>query len=74
MHLFCDRCLCLTFICVSLIGIMPLLKNRVLPLRTITQTCVVRNMNKFWKEEWNPELKKITEASDDILMNLRKSQ
>ena len=52
---------------------MPLLKNRMLPLRTITQTCIVRNMDRFWKEEWNPELEKITEASDVILMNLRKS-
>ena len=52
---------------------MPTLRNRVLPLRAITQTCVVRNMVKFWKEEWNTELEKITEASDEILMNLRKS-
>ena len=52
---------------------MPLLKNRMLSLRTITQTCIVRNMDRFWKEEWNPELEKITEASDVILMNLRKS-
>ena len=52
---------------------MPLLKNRMLPLSTITQTCVVRNTSRFWKEEWNLELEKITEASDDILMNLRKS-
>ena len=52
---------------------MPLLKNRVLSLRTIARTCVVKNLDKFWKEEWNPELKKITEASDDILINLRKN-
>ena len=51
---------------------MPLLRNRMLSLRTITQTYVFRNMEKFWKEEWNSELMKITEASDDILMNIRK--
>ena len=52
---------------------MPLLRNRMLPLRTITQTYVARNIYRFWKEEWNPELEKITEASDYILINLRKS-
>ena len=52
---------------------MPLLKKRMLSLRAIAQTCVVRNMDTFWKEEWNPELEKITDASDDILMNLRKN-
>ena len=52
---------------------MPLLRKGMLPLYTIAQTYVVRNIDKFWKEEWNPELEKITEASDDILINLRKS-
>ena len=64
---------CLTFFFVYLIGIMPLLRKRMLSLYTIAETYVIRNIDKLWKEEWNPELEKITEASDDILMNLRKS-
>ena len=52
---------------------MPLLRNRTLPLRTIALRYVARNLELFWKEEWDPELQEITEASDDILLNLRKN-
>ena len=51
---------------------MPLLKNRMLPLRIITLRYIAINIELFWKEEWNPELQEITERSDDILLNLRK--
>ena len=52
---------------------MPLLINRLLPLRTITLRYVARNLELFWKEKWDPELQEVTEASDDILLNLRKN-
>ena len=52
---------------------MPLLRSRVLSLHTLTLRKVARNLNLFWKEEWDPELQKVTEASDDILLNLRKN-
>ena len=51
---------------------MPLLKNRLLPLRTIALRYIARNLELFWKEEWKRELRKITEASDDILLDIRK--
>ena len=52
---------------------MPLLKNRMLPLRTITLRYVASNLKLFWKKECDPELQEITEASDDILLNIRKN-
>ena len=51
---------------------MPLLKNRLLPLRTIALRYIARNLELFWKEEWDPELQEVTEASDDILLDIRK--
>ena len=53
---------------------MSLLKNRLLPLRTITLRYIARNLELFWKKKWDPELLKITKASDDILLNLRKNE
>ena len=53
---------------------MSLLKNRLLPLRTITLIYIARNLELFWKKKWDPELLKITKASDDILLNLRKNE
>ena len=44
-----------------------------LPLRTIALRYIARNLHLFWKEKWNPELLKITRASDDILLNLREN-
>ena len=58
---------------VYLLVTMPLLRSRVLSLHTLTLRKVARNLNLFWKEEWDPELQKVTEASDDILLNLRKN-
>ena len=55
-----------------LLGTMPLLKNRLLPLRTITLRYIAKNLELFWKEEWDPELQEVTEASDDILLEIRK--
>ena len=52
---------------------MPLLRNRMLPLRTITLRYIASNAELFWKEEWDPELQEVTEASDNILFNLRKN-
>ena len=52
---------------------MPLLKNRLLPLRTIVLRYIARNLELFWKEEWDPELQEVTEASDDILLDIRKN-
>ena len=51
---------------------MPLLINRALSLRTITLRYIARNLELFWKEEWDPELQEVTEASDDILLDIRK--
>ena len=51
---------------------MPLLRNRMLPLRTLTLRYIARNVELFWKEEWDLELLQITETSDDILLDLRK--
>ena len=51
---------------------MPLLRKRILPLRTMALRYIARNLNLFWKEEWDPELREVTEASDKILMILRK--
>ena len=51
---------------------MPLLKNRLLPLRTITLRYIARNIELYWKEKWDPELQEVTEASDDILLEMRK--
>ena len=51
---------------------MPLLKIRLLPLRTIALRYIARNLELFWKEEWDPELQEVTEASDDILLDIRK--
>ena len=51
---------------------MPLLKNRLLPLRTRALRYLARNLELFFKEEWDPELQELTEASDDILLNIRK--
>ena len=50
---------------------MPLLKN-LLPLRTIALRYIARNLKLFWKKKWKRELRKITEASDDILLDIRK--
>ena len=61
-----------TLALVYLLATMPLLKNRLLPLRTIALRYIARNLELFWKKEWDPELQEITEASDDILLNLRK--
>ena len=61
-----------TLFLVYLLGIMPLLKNRLLPLCTIALTYIARNLELFWKKKWDPELQEVTEASDDILLNLRK--
>ena len=52
---------------------MPQLKNRVLSLCTISLRYVARNIEIFWKKEWDPELEKITELSDEILLCLRKN-
>ena len=51
---------------------MPLLKN-LLPLRTIALRYIARNLKLLWKKEWNRELRKITKASDAILLNIRKT-
>ena len=64
-------CYCTSFV-VYLLGTMPLLKNRLLSLRTIALRYIARNLKLFWKEEWDPELQKVTEASDDILLDIRK--
>ena len=61
-----------TLALVYLLGTMSLLKNRLLPLRTISLRYIARNLELFWKKKWDPELQEITEASDDILLNLRK--
>ena len=61
-----------TLVLVYLLATMPLLKNRPLPLRTIALRNIARNLELFWKEKWDPELQEVTEASDDILLNLRK--
>ena len=55
-----------------LLGTMPLQKNQLLPLRTIALRYIVKNLELFWKEEWDPELQEVTEASDDILLKIRK--
>ena len=55
-----------------LLGTMPLLKNRLLPLRTITLRYIAKILELFWKEEWDPELQEVTEASDNILLEIRK--
>ena len=52
---------------------MPQLKNRVLSLCTMSLRCVARNIEIFWKKEWDPELEKITELSDEISLRLRKN-
>ena len=57
--------------CLSL-GTMPLLKN-LLPLRTIALRYIARNLELFWKRKWKRELRKITKASDDILLDIRKN-
>ena len=54
---------------IYLTGNMPQLKT----LFTISLRCVARNMKIFWKKEWDPELEKITELSDEILLRLRKN-
>ena len=48
---------------------MPQLKT----LFTISLRCVARKIKKFWKKEWDPELEKVTELSDEILLRLRKN-
>ena len=62
----------ITLFLVYLLGTMPLLKNRLLPLRTISLRYIARNLELFWKKEWDPELQEVTEASDDILLDIRK--
>ena len=62
----------ITLFLVHLLGTMPLLKNRLLLLRTISLRYIARNLELFWKEEWDPELQEVTEASDDILLDIRK--
>ena len=62
----------ITLFLVYLLGTMPLLKNRLLPLRTISLRYIARNLELFWNEEWDPELQEVTEASDDILLDIRK--
>ena len=62
----------ITLFLVYRLGTMPLLKNRLLPLRTISLRYIARNLELFWKEEWDPELQEVTEASDDILLDIRK--
>ena len=57
---------------VYLLATMPLLENRLLPLRTIALRYIARNLELFWKKKWDPELQEVTEVSDDILLNLRK--
>ena len=52
---------------------MPLLRNRVLPLHTVTLRNIAKKLDVFWKEEWDSELQEITETLDDILLNLRKN-
>ena len=61
-----------TLALVYLLATMPLLKKRLLPLRTVALRYIARNLELFWKKKWDPELQEITEASDDILLNLRK--
>ena len=62
----------ITLFLVYLLGTMPLPKNRLLPLRTISLRYIARNLELFWNEEWDPELQEVTEASDDILLDIRK--
>ena len=62
----------ITLFLVYILGTMPLLKNRLLPLRTISLRYIARNLELFWKEEWDPHLQEVTEASDDILLDIRK--
>ena len=57
---------------IYLLGIMPLLKNRVLPLSTSSVRYIARNIEQYWKEEWDPELKRITKLSDAIMFKIRK--
>ena len=51
---------------------MPLLRNRPLTLRTSSVRYIARNIETFWNEEWDAELKKITKLSDAIVFNIRK--
>ena len=58
---------------VYLLDIMPLPRNLMLPLRTLTLRCIAKNVTLFWKKEWDPGLLRATKASDDILLNIRKN-
>ena len=75
--LFINYIRCMLYYCtlalVYLLGTMPPLKYRLLPLRTIALRNIARNLELFWKKKWDPELQDVTEASDDILLNLRKN-